>query len=196
MTPASWIRVATFKFTSHRNILPTGNMRPQRALFDRWNRSFEVWYNESALEANDKQLLASDNDSTKRMLVCISCFEHLEYRNESRFASRTIRNNGLCKRNETRSTACGVMARNFSRVLPSRRTLAISFNDHGRSSIEGNIGSHSSQSVSMTMSCPSFFGDTWFSVEAARLRKCEFAGRSAWAIWSQLYNSWHREELR
>ena len=159
-------------------------MRPLRVLLDRRNRSLEVLYNDSAFEAKDKQLLANDKDNTRRMLVCISCLEHLEWRIERRLASSTIRNKGLCRRNETRSTAWGVMARNFSRVLPRRKTFEMSCSVHGSSSSGGNIGSQTSQSVLIVVDCAPFLGELWSSFGAAVLRKWEFAGRLSWAILS------------
>ena len=114
------------------------------------------------------------------MLVWISCLEHLEYRTDSRLASRMILNNGLCKRKDTRSIACGEMARKFSRVLPSRRTFAMSCRVHGSSLSWGNIGIHTSQSPSIFIACPPFLGGlvTFSAVAAAALRNREwFAGR-------------------
>ena len=164
-------------FTSQRNILPTDRTNPLRDLLERRNLSLDIVYKENALEASVKHVLAIDKDSTRRILVWISCLEHLEYRTESLFTSRTMRNSGLCRRNDTRSTTCGEMARKFSRVRPSRKTFEMSCSVHGNSSSCGYIGSHTSQSFSTLTACPPFFGDLLFNSAVPGVRNWEFAGR-------------------
>ena len=162
--------------TSQRKILPTGRIKPQRVLLDRRNLSLDIEYRENALDASVTHVLAMDSERTKRILVWISCLEHFEYRSESRFASRTIRSRGRCNRNDTRSTACGEMARKCSRVLPRRRTFEMSCSVHGNSSNWGSIGSHTSQSFSNWATSPPFLGNLLFSAVPG-MRKWEFAGK-------------------